>query len=193
MARILAFAGSSRTDSFNRRLIRIAAEGAREAGADVTLVELADYPMPLMNEDLETAEGMPEKAASFKRLMLENQGLLIASPEYNSSIAPLLKNAMDWASRSTSAEESPLSAYRGKTAVIMSTSPGSLGGLRGLVVLRMLLGNLGVTVLPEQRCISRADRAFEEDGELADKRLHGRIQGLGRLLAETVDRLNGEK
>lgn len=193
MIRILAFAGSSRTDSFNRSLISIAARGAREAGADVTLVELADYPMPLMSEDLEAAEGMPGKAAELKRMMIGSDGFLIASPEYNSSISPLLKNTIDWASRSESEDEPPLSAFSGKTAVIMSASPGKLGGLRGLVVLRMLLANLGITVLPEQRCIGSAHRAFEEDGELADKRLHVAVRDLGRLLAETVDRLKREK
>lgn len=189
MARILAFAGSTREGSYNRKLIRIAAAGAEEAGAEVTLVELADYPIPLMNEDLEAREGMPEKAREFKALMLENDGLLISSPEYNSSVTPLLKNALDWASRSETPDEKVLSAYRDKTAVLMSASPGSLGGMRGLVVLRMMLGNLGVTVLPSTRSISSADRAFDEEGALADRKQHRAVMRLGRALAETVDRL----
>ena len=192
MARILTFAGSLRSDSYNRRLVRIAAGGAEDAGATVTLIELANYPMPLMDEDLETNMGIPEKALEFKRLMLENDGLLIASPEYNSSITPLLKNALDWASRSESSDERPIAAYRDKIAVIMSASPGNLGGLRGLVVLRMLLGNLGVTVLPDQRCISGASEAFAEDGSLLDPRQQSAVKRLGMLLAQTVDRLHGE-
>lgn len=192
MSRIIAFAGSLRSDSYNRRLVRIAAAGAEDAGATVTLIELANYPMPLMDEDLETNLGIPEKALEFKRLMLENDGLLIASPEYNSSITPLLKNALDWASRSESLDERPIAAYRDKIAVIMSASPGNLGGLRGLVVLRMLLGNLGVTVLPDQRCISGASEAFAEDGSLLDSRQQSAVKRLGMLLAETVDRLHGE-
>lgn len=192
MARILTFAGSLRSDSYNRRLVRIAAGGAEDGGATVTLIELANYPMPLMDEDLETNMGIPEKALEFKRLMLENDGLLIASPEYNSSITPLLKNALDWASRSESSDERPIAAYRDKIAVIMSASPGNLGGLRGLVVLRMLLGNLGVTVLPDQRCISGASEAFAEDGSLLDPRQQSAVKRLGMLLAQTVDRLHGE-
>jgi chromate reductase, NAD(P)H dehydrogenase (quinone) len=190
MVRILAFAGSSRKDSFNRKLIRIAASGAEEAGAEVKLVELGDYPMPIMNEDLETAEGMPEKAREFKQLMLHSDGLLIAAPEYNSSITPLLKNVLDWASRSEAEDEPPLSAFRGRTAVIMSASPGSLGGLRGLVTLRMMLGNLGVTVLPDQRCISDAFKAFSDDGSLIDTKQQKAVMKLGRKLAGTIARLN---
>jgi NAD(P)H-dependent FMN reductase len=190
VARILAFAGSTREGSYNRKLIRIAVSGALEAGADVHLAELADYPMPIMNEDLEASRGIPPEALEFKKLMLGSQGLLISAPEYNSSITPLLKNALDWASRSEAPDERPLSAFRGKTAVIMSASPGSLGGLRGLVVLRMMLGNLGVTVLPDTRSISAADKAFQEDGSLRNSRDQKAVTGLGRKLAETLDRFS---
>ncbi len=190
MVRILAFAGSSRNGSYNRKMIRIAASGAEEAGAEVELIELGDYPMPIMNEDLESAEGMPVKSIEFKQLMLQSDGLLISAPEYNSSITPLLKNVLDWASRSEAADELPLSAYRGKTAVIMSASPGSLGGLRGLVTLRMMLGNLGVTVLPAQRCISAAHEAFSDDGTLMDLKQEKAVKKLGRILTDTIHRLN---
>jgi chromate reductase len=190
MAGILAFAGSSREGSYNRKLIHIAAEGARTAGADVTVVELSDFEVPLVNEDLEAEKGMPQKAREFKKLMIRNDGLLIASPEYNSSITPLLKNILDWASRNESADEEFLSAFKGKTAVIMSASPGNLGGLRGLVILRMMLGNLGVTVLPDQKCISGAADAFSADGSLVDSRQQSAVQDLGRLLAVTVDKLS---
>ena len=94
--RILAFAGSARTDSFNVKLVNIAAEGAREAGAEVTVVNLKDFPMPLFNQDLEAADGPPDHATRLKGIMLAHDGLLIASPEYNSSISPLLKNTIDW-------------------------------------------------------------------------------------------------
>lgn len=191
MARILAFAGSTRDGSYNRKLIRIAASGAEEAGGRVHLVELSEYPLPLMNEDLEAREGIPESGLAFKGLMLESDGLLISAPEYNSSITPLLKNTLDWASRSQGPDERPLSAFRGKTAVIMSASPGRLGGLRGLVTLRMMLGNLGVTVLPDTRSISGADTAFSEDGSLKNSRDHKAVMRLGRVLVETVDRLGG--
>ncbi|MBD3278841.1 MAG: FMN reductase [Candidatus Aegiribacteria sp.] len=186
MADILAFAGSTREGSYNRKLIKIAAGGAEEAGARVDLVELIDYPMPIMNQDLEEREGMPEKAREFKKLMLQSRGLLISAPEYNSSVTPLLKNVLDWASRSESPDEKPLLAYRNKIAVIMSASPGRLGGMRGLVVLRLMLWNLGVTVLPATRSISGADEAFDEYGSLKSGRQQKAVMRLGRILAEAV-------
>src|SRR6185295_2879266 len=97
--KILAFAGSMRKDSFNKKLIRVAAEGARSAGAEVTLIDLKDFPLPVYDGDLEAAEGLPAGAKKLKELFLQNQGLLIASPEYNSSIPGTLKNAIDWVSR----------------------------------------------------------------------------------------------
>lgn len=189
MGGIVAFAGSARRGSWNRKLVRIAAEGASAAGADVELLELVDYPMPLMNEDLEAEKGMPEAAARFKDKLREAQGFIISAPEYNSSITPLLKNCLDWASRSQSPDEKPLSAFRGKFAVLMSASPGSLGGMRGLVILRMMLGELGVTVIPAYRCISLADAAFSEDGSLKKAADQRAVKGLGAALAETLGKL----
>jgi NAD(P)H-dependent FMN reductase len=99
-AKILAFAGSARQDSFNKKLVKIAVEGAKAAGAEVTYLDFRDLPLPLYDEDLEEAEGLPENVLKLKDLMKAHQGFLIACPEYNSSITPLLKNAIDWASRS---------------------------------------------------------------------------------------------
>src|SRR5688572_18337049 len=129
--RILAFAGSLRKDSYNKKLLAIAVQGARDAGAEVTVVELVDYPLPLFDEDLERA-GTPENAKKLKQLFLEHDALLIASPEYNSSFTAITKNTIDWVSRSSPGEPG-LAAYRGKTAAIIAASPGALGGLRGLV------------------------------------------------------------
>ena len=143
--RILAFAGSTRKESYNTRLVHIAAEGARQAGAEVTVIDLKDYPLPLFDEDLESEQGAPESAGRLKQLFLSHQGLLISSPEYNSSITPLLKNTIDWVSR-PAPDESPLAAYQGKFATLMAASPGALGGLRGLVHLRSIRVNIGVTV-----------------------------------------------
>jgi chromate reductase len=190
MSKILAFAGSSRKESFNKKLIKIAAKGAEEAGAIVTVVDLADYPMPLFDQDLEANEGMPENARKFKKLLAEHDAIMIASPEYNSAFSPLLKNVIDWASRAESEDEPPLSAYQGKVAVIMSASPGGLGGSRGLVFLRMLLANMGVIVLPEQIAISGAFKAFNEDGSLSDDRSQKSVVGLGSKLALTVGKLS---
>lgn len=187
MVRLVAFAGSVRKDSFNRKLVRIAAEGAFRAGAGVEVLELSEYPMPLMSEDLEAEKGMPEAAGRFKGKLLEADGFIISAPEYNSSITPLLKNCLDWASRTETPDEPPLSAYRGKTAVLMSASPGSLGGMRGLVPLRLMLMELGVTVLPAYRCISSAHEAFAEDGSLKNGRDMKAVMGLGASLCRALE------
>lgn len=186
--RILAFAGSTRTDSYNKRLVRIAALGAEQAGAEVTSIDLRDFALPLFDEDLERDAGPPEAATRLKALMVGHDGLLIASPEYNSSFTAVLKNAIDWASRPAPGEP-PLAAFRGKAATILSASPGALGGLRGLVHLRSILGNIGVIVLPDQIAIPRAYEAFAEDGTLQDPKLQASIVGLGRTLAEFLAKL----
>ncbi len=189
MPKILAFSGSARIQSFNQQLVAIAATGAEQAGAEVTLISLADYPMPIFNQDLEQAQGMPSEARAFKQLLIESDGFLIASPEYNSAFSPLLKNALDWASRTETKEEKPLLAYRGKVAAIMATSPGSLGGLRGLVFLRMLLNNIAITVLPEQQAIPAAASAFSPNGSLNDAKQHQAIVNLGATLHQTLIKL----
>jgi chromate reductase, NAD(P)H dehydrogenase (quinone) len=189
MPKILAFSGSARTDSFNQKLVYIAAEGARNAGAEVNVINLGDYSMPLFNQDEEAAGGLPETAKAFKQLLIEHDGFLIASPEYNSAFSPLLKNAIDWASRKESPEEPPLVAYKGKIATLMSASPGALGGLRGLVFLRLLLNNIGVIVLPEQQAISNASSAFGVDGQLLDAGKQQAILALGEGLARHLSKL----
>lgn len=189
MIKILAFSGSARKDSFNQKLVAIAAEGAREAGADVTLINLKDYPMPLYDGDLEAKDGLPEYALKFKALLASHDALLIASPEYNSAFSPLLKNAIDWASRPTEENELMVSAYRGKVAGIMSTSPGALGGMRGLVFLRMLLENIQVMVHPEQKAVSSCYEAFSEDGNLKSEEVQASIKAIGSDVARMALKL----
>ena len=190
MSKILAFSGSSRRESYNQKLVKIAASGASKEGASITIINLADFPMPIFNQDLEQEQGMPESASQLKKLMIEHDGFLIASPEYNSAFTPLLKNTLDWVSRAESDNESPLAAYRGKIASIMATSPGPLGGLRGLVFLRMLLSNMGVIVLPDQRAIPQAFKAFNDDGLLIDDAQQNSILSLGSELAININKLN---
>lgn len=190
MAKILAFAGSSRIDSYNKKLVRIAARGAEEAGATVKVIDLADYPMPLYNADLEREEGIPGNARKFKQLLIEHDAFLIASPEYNSAFSPLLVNSIDWASRPEGKGEPPLVAYSGKAAAIMAAAPGALGGLRGLVFLRMLLSNLRIMVLPEQKAISSAARAFDEEGRLLDENAEKAVLGIGAALAGVASKLS---
>lgn len=186
--KILAFAGSTRKGSYNKTLVKIAAEGARVTGAEVTYLDLRDLPMPLLDEDLEAESGIPENARKFKELMRSHQGLLIASPEYNSSISPILKNAIDWASRSEPGEPS-LACFRDKVAAIMSASPGALGGLRGLIHVRSILGNIGVLVLPDQKAIPKAYEAFDADGKLKDSSQQAAIEQLGSKLATVIAKL----
>ena len=181
MPKILAFAGSARADSWNRKLIRVAADAARAAGADVTLIELSDYALPLMDEDLEAREGLPANAQRLKALFKSHDALLIASPEYNSSIPPLLKNTIDWISREWQGE-SGLVPYQGKVAAILGASPGSFGGMRMLPHLRQVLNTLGVHTLPGQFSLPNADTAFDpENGALkSPARLHALLDELVR-------------
>ena len=186
--RILAFAGSTRRDSWNKKLIRVAVRGAEAAGAEVALVDLADYSMPLYDGDLENGQGIPDNGTKLKRLMLDHQGLLLACPEYNSSISGVLKNTIDWASRQADSEK-PLACFRGKVVSLMSASPGALGGLRGLVDVRAILGNLGCVVLPEQVAVMSAHQAFDDDGDLKDEGRRSQVEALGSGLADVLTKL----
>ena len=186
--RILAFAGSTRRDSFNKKVVSSAVKGARDAGAEVTRIDLRDFPLPLFDQDLEAEQGMPENGKKLKKLFIDHDGLLIASPEYNSSFPAVLKNAIDWVSRPAPGEPS-LVAFRGKVATLMSASPGALGGLRGLVHVRSILGNIGVIVLPDQITVADAHEAFNPDGTLKDPKRQVGIEGLGRTLAEFLVKL----
>jgi NAD(P)H-dependent FMN reductase len=188
--KILAFAGSLRKDSLNKKLVKLAAEGARQAGAEVTYLDLADFDLPLYNQDLEDRGGIPAQAIKLKRTFSAHQGLLISSPEYNSSISGALKNAIDWVSR-PEPNEPPLRDIRGKVAALLAASPGALGGLRGLVTLRSILGNIQVTVLPNQKAVPQADKAFDEKGQLHDTKLRDEVIAIGRTLAEMTAKIHG--
>jgi chromate reductase len=186
--RILAIAGSLRTDSWNKKLARLAAEGARAGGAEATFADLRDYPMPLFDEDIEKKDGAPEGARKFKALLAGHHGFLIASPEYNSSLSAALKNAIDWASRPAPGEP-PLVAFAGKVAGLLAASPGALGGLRGLVHVRAILGNIGVLVLPEQVAVMKAHEAFDADGKLKDPKQAAAVAKLAEAVTRTVAKL----
>ncbi|MDB6137423.1 MAG: NADPH-dependent reductase [Verrucomicrobiaceae bacterium] len=180
--KILAFAGSARTESYNKKLVAIAAEAARAAGAEVTLIDLRNFPMPLYDGDLEEAEGLPENAKKLKAMMKAHDGFLISCPEYNSSITALLKNTIDWVSRPETDDEPALVAYKGKAVALMSASPGGFGGLRGLVTVRSILSNIGVIVLPDQVCVAKAYEAFDEAGKLKDERTAKQVAGVAAAL-----------
>jgi chromate reductase, NAD(P)H dehydrogenase (quinone) len=188
MPRILAFAGSLRAGSWNRKLIRLAARAAEEAGADVTLVDLRELQLPVYDGDFEEAHGLPDGAKRLKQLMKSHDGFLIASPEYNSSITAALKNAIDWASRPLE-DSFALEAFVDKVAGIMAASPGALGGLRGLVHLRAILGNINVIVIPQQIAIVKANEAFNEDGSLKDERHAAAVRKIASRVVELCAKL----
>lgn len=186
--RILAFAGSTRSASFNRALLRLAAQAARRAGGDVTEIDLREFPLPLYDGDLEAREGLPGPARRLRDLFKEHAGLLVASPEYNSSISGVLKNVIDWVSRPQPGEP-PLACFRGKVAALLSASTGALGGVRGLAALRLILGNIKVLVLPDQVTVAQADQAFAPDGALRDPKRQEAVERLAAELVRVVERL----
>lgn len=165
--RILVIPGSLRRGSFARQLARAAADLAVAGGAVATLADLRDLEMPLYDGDLEDEHGLPSNAVALRRLVQQHDALLVVTPEYNASIPAVLKNALDWVSRPY-AQEPGVSAFRGKTAALLASSPGALGGLRALVHLRQVLMNLGVLVLTEQYALGGANSAFGASGELVD-------------------------
>jgi NAD(P)H-dependent FMN reductase len=186
--KIIAFAGSTREASWNKKVVRIGAAAATAAGGDVTLIDLRDFPMPLFDEDLEKREGLPPAARKMKDLFLSHQGILISSPEYNSSVSGVLKNTIDWLSRPVPGEK-PLGCFEGKVAGLLSASPGQLGGLRGLVHLRAILGNIKVLVLPDQASIPKANEAFDASGALKDPKQQQAVETVARRLVEVLKRL----
>ncbi len=187
--RILTFAGSLRAGSYNKMLARFCAKAAEEAGATATFLDLAAYPMPLFNQDLEEDEGMPANARRFKDVLREHDGLIIASPEYNSTITAALKNVIDWATRPDREGEPALECFDGKTAALVGASPGALGGLRALFHVRDLLQNIKVHVVPPMHAIGAAYKVFDDAGELTDETHAGRVRGVVTALVETTRRL----
>ncbi len=186
-ARILVFAGSARRDSYNKTLARLAAAHCRELGAETTCIDLADYPMPLYDGDLEADAGPPEHAFRLQALIADQDGLLIASPEYNNSLPALLKNTLDWVSRTPRVRGG--NPFAGKVAGLVSASPGSLGGLRGLDHVRRVLDTLGMLVLPGVVAVPHADRAFDAEGRLVDDSADRRLMALSQQLVGVSGRL----
>lgn len=183
--RLLAFAGSLRNGSYNRRLIPVLAEGARAAGAEVTLIELRDYALPIYDGDIEAA-AMPDAARALQALMSEHDGLLISTPEYNGSMPALVKNTLDWISRPLPDGRSGTTLFTDKVAGIVAASPGALGGLRSLLVLRDALAKLGLIVVPQQAAVSHAADKLPESGVLTDDKAR---EGVHKVAAAVVRQL----
>lgn len=181
--RILVFGGSLRAGSFNHKLAALAAEAAHDAGADVTLISLRDYRLPLFDADYEEADGKPDPAKKLKEMFVRSDGFIIASPEYNSGMTAALKNTIDWVSRADSDDEPPLVAFNGKSAAILAASPGGYGGARSLAQLRLLLENIKVDVIDGQVTIPKAHEAFTVDDRLIDAAQMAAVRELvGRLV-----------
>lgn len=186
MPKILAFAGSYRENSYNKRVLAIAAAGARDAGADVTVIDLRDFPMPVFNADDVDSNGFDPNALRFQDFLNEHDGFLIASPEYNGSIPGGFKNAIDWASRAND-KYKMYEPVKGKTAALITASPGGFGGLRCLAHLRGVLTMMGIWVLPSEIAVSFVGAKFEGDGaEMTDEKMKGILANQGASLAAAL-------
>jgi chromate reductase len=170
MAKILIIPGSNRSGSFNVKLAAVAAKELATLGADVTRISLLDYALPLYDEDLKLSDGMPKNAMKLADMIGSHDGVFIASPEYNASLSPLLKNMIDWVSVIRTKDGKPFTPFKGKMIGLGAASPGSLGGVRGLSHLRDVLVSVGSHVISEQILVSNAKEAFEEDGSLTSDR-----------------------
>ncbi|MCI5077783.1 NAD(P)H-dependent oxidoreductase [Oricola sp.] len=168
--KILVFAGSVRSGSFNRQLAAAAVKTLALSQAEVTHISLADYPLPLVDEDLKNEKGPPENAVKLARLFAAHDGLFLASPEYNASIPPLVKNTIDWISLVKADGDTPIKPFAGLTVALGAASNGRLGGIRGLYHLRAVMMNVGTQVVSEQVSIHAAAKAFGEDGMPTDER-----------------------
>jgi NAD(P)H-dependent FMN reductase len=188
--KLVALAGSARRGSLNRAVLATASIAASSAGANLTVVDLNDYELPLFNQDLEDAEGMPDAAKRLKALFRNSDGFILASPEHNSTYSALLKNTIDWCSRAEGDDEPPLVAFAGKSAVLLAASPSPLGGLRGLYALRELLQNIRVTVHPEILAVRSAHEVIT-DGVVTDAKWAKKIGDLVKDYVAFAGKLAG--
>lgn len=181
--RILAFSGSARRESLNRKLLAVVVEAVRSVGGEVTLLDLNEYPLPLYHGDLEDAQGMPAPAQKLIDLILAHDALLIASPEYNSQMAPLLKNTIDWCTRGDA------NPFQKKVAAVVSASPGMFGGVRSMTLARQLLTHLGCFVVPAQCILPHADKAFDGEGRLKEQKTQIAAVTLAMELVRVAEKL----
>lgn len=184
---LITLAGSLRNDSFNKKIAKLAMERAEAFGAKARFIDLADYPLPLFNEDIEQ-QGAPEALLKLRAEFSGTTGLFIASPEYNGSFSAVLKNTLDWLSRPGESQDTEI--FSQLTVALGATSPGALGGIRGLSQLRELMNNLGSIVLPQQLAIGSSYEAFSEQGTLNNSVMQERFDMLIRSWVETSSRLN---
>jgi len=190
--KILAFTGSLRELSYNKRVLNVAVEGARRAGATVDVIDLRDFPMPPMNPDLIADGSFDDSALKFQELMHKYHGLLIATPEYNASVPGHLKNQIDWASRK-SPKFGLNEVFKDKFAAMMTASPGSFGGIRCLAHLRAMLSIMGIVVLPSEIAVTFVGQKFEGGSDkITDDKTKGLLEGLGAALTDMLIRFHGQ-
>ncbi len=182
--KILVFPGSNRAGSINARLAAVIAKELALLEADVTRISLADYPLPIFDEDLEHEKGVPENAMKLARLFASHQGIVIVTPEYNSSLPPLLKNSLDWISRISMNGDKPLAPYRGNIFALAASSQGALGGIRVLPHLRDILVSIGAQVISEQLALGNTDQAYDDNDNLVDERSRMLLSTLCNSLVE---------
>lgn len=187
--KILIIPGSLRSGSHNVRLAGAAMAELVEAGAEVSLISLADFPLPIYDGDLEARSGVPTEAVNLKRMIGAHHGVLLVSPEYNSSPPPLLKNALDWVTRVRERDEPPGHAMRGRPFALASASTGRFGGARSLMMLRLMLSGCRVTVIPTQLSLSSADQAYDELDRLRHGNDRDMLTAMARQLIEVAEQM----
>lgn len=182
--KILVFAGSIRTGAYSGKTADCAQRELAVQGADVTRISLADYSLPLMNEDLEDEKGIPENAYKLARLFVAHDAVLICTPEYNSSLPPLLKNTIDWVSRVSKDGNRPLRPYPGKVVGLCSSSNGHFAGVRCIIHLRAILSHIGMEVISPQVSVPHGGEAFDGNGAFREERLR---KGMTRLCTSLIE------
>jgi chromate reductase len=186
--KILVFPGSNRSGSFNAKLAGVITKELAMKGAEVTRISLSDYPLPLFNQDLESEKGIPDNVMKLARLFASHQGIVVVTPEYNSSLPPLLKNTLDWVSRVSKDNGKPLTPYRGNYFALAASSGGGLGGIRALPHLRDILVSIGAQVITEQLALGNANSAYDDMENLKEARAGGMLDNLCKSLIEKSSR-----
>ncbi|MFC7052274.1 NADPH-dependent FMN reductase [Hansschlegelia quercus] len=190
MPKIVVLAGSVRAGSWNEKLAAAAARALAEKGADVSHISLKDYALPLYDADLQTRSGVPDAAKRLVDLFLDHQGVFVASPEYNASFAPLLKNTFDWMSRENREGLPPLPAFKRRVFALGAVTSGAMGGYRGLTQLRQMMElGLGALVLPQMAVVPNAAEAFDEGGRFANPRTAGVFDAVLTSLLDVSERM----
>jgi len=183
--KILAFAGSTRKESVNKRLAKIALHSAEKADAETTFIDLSDYDMPLYSDDLLSKHGIPDSVIAFKDMLKSHNGFFITSPEYNGSLTGVLKNAIDWATVKADSEER-MACWNGKIVGILAASPGGLGGIRGLHHLRTILAGIGAFVLPNHLAVGNSTANLQNEEQITDDKLQHQLDSLSTEMVRVI-------